>query len=172
MGNCADVAVSGSYRLIYVVFNTLFNLLTQDEQVRCFENVAGHLMEDGSFVVEAFVPTYLTRLRDNQYVDAEAVEVNRVWLDVGRHDPVTQRLEETDTPLGLKLSGFSRPAGDGFQGGADTSHTGSAVRDGGLPAEPFWRQGDGLCIRSTGERPKNKPAVGTSGPCQRQDCTG
>jgi hypothetical protein len=55
MGNFADVAVQGSYRLIYVVFNTLFNLLTQEEQVRCFENVAAHLTEDGSFV-----PTYLT----------------------------------------------------------------------------------------------------------------
>ena len=45
------------YRLIYVVFNTLFNLLTQDDQVRCFENVATHLTDDGVFVVEAFVPT-------------------------------------------------------------------------------------------------------------------
>ncbi|HLJ81976.1 MAG TPA: class I SAM-dependent methyltransferase, partial [Ktedonobacterales bacterium] len=40
MGNFADVPVQGTYRLIYVVFNTLFNLLTQDDQVRCFENVA------------------------------------------------------------------------------------------------------------------------------------
>jgi hypothetical protein len=47
---------------------------------------------------------------------------------------------ESDTPLGLTPSGFSRPAGDGFRGGADTSPTGSAVRDGGAPAEPFWRQ--------------------------------
>ena len=51
---------AGRYRLIYVVYNTLFNLLTQDEQVRCFENVAAHLTDDGSFVVEAFVPSYLT----------------------------------------------------------------------------------------------------------------
>src|SRR5450759_5383144 len=49
MGNFADLAVPGTYRLIYVVFNTLFNLLTQDEQVRCFENVAAHLTNDGSF---------------------------------------------------------------------------------------------------------------------------
>ena len=47
MGNFADVPVQGSYRLIFVVFNTLFNLLTQDEQVRCFENVAAHLTDDG-----------------------------------------------------------------------------------------------------------------------------
>ncbi len=31
LGNFADVAVEGHYPLIYVVFNTLFNLLTQDE---------------------------------------------------------------------------------------------------------------------------------------------
>ena len=63
--------------------------------MRCFENVAAHLDEEGSFVVEAFVPTFLTRLRDDQYVDAEAIGVDEVRLDVGRHDPVTQRLDES-----------------------------------------------------------------------------
>lgn len=55
MGDMADVAVSDSYRLIFVVYNTLYNLLTQDDQVRCFENVARHLTEDGVFLVEALV---------------------------------------------------------------------------------------------------------------------
>ena len=95
MGNFADVPVPGSYRLIFVVFNTLFNLLTQDDQVRCFENVAQHLTDDGSFVVEACVPDYLYRLRNDQYVDAEAIGVGDVRLDVGRHDPVNQMLDET-----------------------------------------------------------------------------
>lgn len=99
MGNFANVPVEGSYRLIYVVFNTLFNLLTQDEQVRCFQNVAAHLTEDGVFVVEALTPHYLTRLRDDQYVDAEAVEVGEVTLDVGRHDPVRQLLFESHITL-------------------------------------------------------------------------
>ncbi|HLK42756.1 MAG TPA: class I SAM-dependent methyltransferase [Thermoleophilia bacterium] len=100
IGDFADVPVDGSYRLIYVVFNTLFNLLDQDDQVRCFQNVAAHLEPGGAFVVEAFVPAYLLRLRDDQYVDAEQLEVDRVWLDVGRHDPVSQRLEETHVELG------------------------------------------------------------------------
>ena len=107
MGNFADVPVEGSYRLIYVVFNTLFNLLTQDEQVRCFENVAAHLTEDGVFVVEAFVPAYLTRLRDDQYVDAEAIGVDEVTLDVGRHDPIRQLLIESHVTLssaGVRVS--------------------------------------------------------------------
>jgi SAM-dependent methyltransferase len=99
MGNFADVPVAGSYRLIYVVFNTLFNLLTQDEQVRCFENVATHLTEDGTFVVEALVPADLFRLRNDQYVDAEAIGVGDVRLDVGRHDAVNQILNETHVHL-------------------------------------------------------------------------
>ena len=89
----------GSYRLIFVVFNTLFNLLTQDDQVRCFENVAAHLTDDGAFVVEAFVPAFLYRLRDDQYVDAEAIGVDEVRLDVLRHDPVTQMLDESHVSL-------------------------------------------------------------------------
>ncbi|HEY7983286.1 MAG TPA: class I SAM-dependent methyltransferase [Ktedonobacterales bacterium] len=99
LGDFAAVPVPGTYRLIYVVFNTLFNLLTQEDQVRCFENVSAHLTDDGMFVVEAFVPAFLTRLRDDQYVDAEAVEVGEVKLDVGRHDPVKQLLYESHVHL-------------------------------------------------------------------------
>ena len=99
MGDFAEVGVPGPYPLIYLVYNTLFNLLTQDDQVRCFENVAIHLTDEGSFVVEAFVPSFLYRLRDDQYVDAEAIKVSEVSLDVGRHDAATQRLEETHVVL-------------------------------------------------------------------------
>ena len=107
VGDFADVDVSGSYRLVYVVFNTLFNLLTQDDQVRCFANVATHLTEEGTFVVGAFVPTFLHRLRDDQYVDAEAIDVDMVRFDVGRHDPVGQVLDESHvslSPRGITVS--------------------------------------------------------------------
>ena len=106
LGNFADVPVEGRYRLVYVVYNTLFNLLTQDEQVRCFQNVAAHLDDDGVFVIEAFVPAWLHRLRDGRYVDAERVEVDRVRLDVARHDPVAQLLDESHVELsagGIRL---------------------------------------------------------------------
>jgi SAM-dependent methyltransferase len=104
MGNFADVPVEGMYRLIYLVFNTIVNLLTQDEQVRCFENVAAHLTEDGVFVVEAAVAG--VSFPHQNYVDAEAVAVNEVQLDVGRYDPVTQLLAESHvhlTPDGVRL---------------------------------------------------------------------
>ncbi len=99
MGDFADVPVPGRYRLVYIVFNTLFNLLTQDDQVRCFGNVAAHLEDGGAFVVEGFVPSWLHRLRDGQYVDAEAVATGSVTLDVGRHDPVAQTLDESHVEL-------------------------------------------------------------------------
>jgi hypothetical protein len=107
IGSFADVPVSGTYQLIFVVFNALFNLLTQEEQVRCFENVAAHLTDEGVFVIEAYVPAFLYRLRNDQYVDAEAIAVDEVRLDVLRHDAATQMLEESHVSLsqaGIRLN--------------------------------------------------------------------
>jgi SAM-dependent methyltransferase len=107
IGDFADVPVTGAYRLIFVVWNTFFNLLCQEEQVRCFENVAAHLTDDGSFVIEAYVPTFLHQLHNHQYVDAEAIEVDEVRLDLLRHDAATQRIEEshvTLSPAGVRLN--------------------------------------------------------------------
>ena len=91
-GDFADVEAEGRYTLIYVVFNTLFALQTQDEQVRCFENVAAHLTDDGAFVVEAFVPD-LTRFDRDQRVQVDRVGLEEVWLHVDRHHPREQRVE-------------------------------------------------------------------------------
>ena len=102
LGDFADVPVAGAYRLIYVVWNTLFNLLTQEEQVRCFENVAAHLTGDGAFVLEAYVPAFLCRLRNDQYVEAEAIQIDEVRLDVLRHDMATQMIEESQVSLSAK----------------------------------------------------------------------
>ena len=107
IGDFADVPVSGTYHLIYVVWNTLFNLLTQEDQVKCFMNVAQHLTEDGSFVIEALVPAFLYRLQNDQYVEAEAIEVNEVRLDVLRHDAGRQMIEESHislSPAGIHLN--------------------------------------------------------------------
>jgi SAM-dependent methyltransferase len=107
MGDFADVGVAGTYRLIFVVANTMFNLLTQDDQVRCFENVAAHLTDDGVFVIEAGSPDFLFQLRGHQYVEAEQIEVDEVRLDVARFDPTTQLLEESHVTLtrdGVRLN--------------------------------------------------------------------
>ena len=81
MGNFADVAVEGQFALVYVVFNTLYSLLTQEEQVRCFRNVASHLTADGVFVLEAFVPD-LTRFTAGQAMRVGQIRDNAVQMDV------------------------------------------------------------------------------------------
>lgn len=55
-GDMASTGVDGTFRLLYLVFNTITNLLTQAAQVACFENAAAHLEPGGCFVIETFVP--------------------------------------------------------------------------------------------------------------------
>jgi len=91
MGNFADVAVDGQYSLIYVLVNTFYALLTQEEQVRCFRNVAQHLSSEGSFAIEAFVPD-LTRFSGHQSVRIGSLSENEVHLDISQHDPANQQI--------------------------------------------------------------------------------
>jgi SAM-dependent methyltransferase len=56
LGDFAHARVTGSFRLAYLVFNTITNLTSQEEQIACFTNVAEHLEPGGRFVVEVFVP--------------------------------------------------------------------------------------------------------------------
>ena len=58
IGDFATTRVDARYSLAYLVYNTLGNLTTQDEQVACFENAAAHLDRGGCFVVEMRVPNY------------------------------------------------------------------------------------------------------------------
>lgn len=89
MGDFAEVDVDGSYPLVYLVFNTLFALTSQEEQLRCFRNVAARLTQGGAFVIEAFVPN-MKRFDEHQRVAATRVELDSTELEVSRHDPVTQ----------------------------------------------------------------------------------
>jgi SAM-dependent methyltransferase len=56
VGDIATARVDGTFRLAYIVYNTINNLTTQDEQVACFENVARHLEPGGCFLMECVVP--------------------------------------------------------------------------------------------------------------------
>jgi SAM-dependent methyltransferase len=56
IGDMATTRVGGSFTLAYLVFNTINNLTTQDEQLACFSNVAAHLAPGGCFVIETGVP--------------------------------------------------------------------------------------------------------------------
>jgi SAM-dependent methyltransferase len=92
VGNFADLDVEGEFSLVFVVFNTFYALLTQQEQVRCFCNVAAHLKEGGKFVIEAFVPD-VKRFTGGQELRTYAVTTEQVSLQASQHDPVHQRLK-------------------------------------------------------------------------------
>ena len=92
MGDFADVDVEDCFNLVFVVFNTLFALTTQDDQVRCFTNVVEHLTDDGVFVVEAFVPDP-TRFTRHQTTSVDDLDSDSVRLEASRHDPVHQRVD-------------------------------------------------------------------------------
>jgi SAM-dependent methyltransferase len=91
-GDFADVPVEGSYRLIYVVFNTFFALLTQDDQVRCFAEVARHLTPGGAFALQGFVPDQ-GLYSGGQSVRTTHLGLDQVRLDLARHDPAAQRVD-------------------------------------------------------------------------------
>jgi SAM-dependent methyltransferase len=93
-----DVGVDGSYRLIYVAFNTLFALLTQEDQLRCFANAAAHLDDDGVFLIEVFIPD-LARFDRNQRFQTNSVSPDTVNLDASRHDPLAQRVDSVHVVL-------------------------------------------------------------------------
>ncbi len=92
MGNFAEVDFDGEFALIFLAFNTIFGLLTQEDQLRLFENVARQLTADGIFVIEAFVPD-LTRFDRDQRVSAMEIELDSVRIEISKHDHSTQLLE-------------------------------------------------------------------------------
>ena len=92
VGDFGAVDLGGPYGLIFVVFNTFFALTTQEDQVRCFSNIASALHAQGCFVIEAFVPDQ-TRWNQHQRVGVDNVALDSVTLEVSRHDPVGQRVE-------------------------------------------------------------------------------
>jgi SAM-dependent methyltransferase len=55
-GDMATTTVPGEFSLVYVVWNSIGNLRTQEEQVRCFANAARHLAPGGRFVIELWIP--------------------------------------------------------------------------------------------------------------------
>ena len=83
IGDMTTVRVDGTFSLVYIVFNSINNLTTQDAQVACFENAARHLMPGGCFVVEVGVPN--TRPLD-------VFDLSDTHVGVDEYDSDTQRL--------------------------------------------------------------------------------
>lgn len=91
-GDMSRVTTGRTYGLVYLVYNTIGNLLTQDDQVRCFQNAARHLASKGVFVLECRIPAAPAR-PGHQYVDPERIAADHVVLGVAFYDPLTQVLD-------------------------------------------------------------------------------
>jgi SAM-dependent methyltransferase len=89
IGDFATTRVEGTFSLAYLVFNTIMNLTTQDEQIACFENVAAHLEPGGCFVIEVGVPA-LQRLPPGETV--RAFDISATHLGFDEYDVVSQGL--------------------------------------------------------------------------------
>jgi SAM-dependent methyltransferase len=82
IGDFSSTRVEGSFALVYLVFNTISNLTTQDEQVACFATAAAHLDQGGCFVVEVGIP-------DGQPLSVFDLSDTHVGVD--EYDAATQR---------------------------------------------------------------------------------
>lgn len=80
IGDMATATVPGSYSLVFLVYNTISNLLTQEEQVACFRNAARHLSPGGRFVIELWVPE-LRKLPPGQRAVVWHSEAGYIGLD-------------------------------------------------------------------------------------------
>ena len=97
IGDMTATSMDRTYPLVYLVFNTIFNIQTQDGQVECFRNAARHLDGDGVFVIEAAVPD--AWLPTDRYAVPEKVIGDLVTLDVCLYDPITQILHENHVTI-------------------------------------------------------------------------
>jgi len=88
-GDMTTTHVDGTFAVVYLVFNTITNLLTQDDQVACFENASAHLAPGGCFVVETFVPP-LQRLPVGEHLVPFDVSDSHIGID--EYDVVAQML--------------------------------------------------------------------------------
>lgn len=89
IGDMATATAPGEFRLVYLVWSGITNLLTQDEQVRCFENAARHLEPGGFFVIEVIVPA-LRQLPPGQTTVPFSVTEEHLGFDT--YDLVNQQL--------------------------------------------------------------------------------
>ncbi|MDQ3530035.1 MAG: class I SAM-dependent methyltransferase [Actinomycetota bacterium] len=89
VGDMATARAPGEYAVVYLVYNTISNLLTQDEQVECFHNAARHLTAGGRFVIELWVPQ-LRALPPGQQAIVFRSEAGYIGLDT--YDVLNQRV--------------------------------------------------------------------------------
>ncbi len=88
-GDMATTRAPGEYSLVYLVYNTISNLLTQAEQIECFRNAARHLSSGGRFVIELWVPELRTLPPGKQ---ATVFQSEPGYIGLDTYDVLNQRV--------------------------------------------------------------------------------
>lgn len=91
LADMASFDLGERFDFAFLIFNTIYNLTTQADQVACFQSVAKHLNRRGKFLVETFMPNRET-FEKHQAVRTKHVSFDAVRLEAVQHDPVTQNL--------------------------------------------------------------------------------
>jgi SAM-dependent methyltransferase len=100
-GDMTETVAGQNFSVAFLVFNTIANLLTQDEQVRCFQNAARHLAPGGRFVIELWVP----QLRSLPPGHGGTVEVSQPgYLLIDTYDVLHQHVISHHVRFGPELS--------------------------------------------------------------------
>ena len=108
LGDFATTQVDGAFGLVYLVFNTIMNLTSQDEQVECFRNAAAHLDPGGCFVIEVMIPQ-LQRLPPGETVRPFAVTPTHLGFDeygVAEQTLVSHHYQVGDADVGASSQPF------------------------------------------------------------------
>jgi SAM-dependent methyltransferase len=108
IGDFATTRLDGHFSLVYLVFNTIMNLTTQEQQVACFENAAAHLQPGGCFVIEVGVPD-LQRLPPGEtfrpfhvsesHLGFDEYDIARQGLVSHHYEVVDGAFERSSTPF-------------------------------------------------------------------------
>jgi len=89
IGDMACFELGDRFDFAFLIFNTLFNLTSQEAQISCFKSTAAHLNSGGAFLIETFVPD-LSQYTGNQALRTRHVDAKSAWIEAIQHDPVNQ----------------------------------------------------------------------------------
>jgi SAM-dependent methyltransferase len=145
LGDMVDVLPTGQFDLVVAAYNTVFNLLTVERQQACFDRVAARLADDGTFVVEAFVPQPHT----GSQVSVRSLTADRLVLSASVHSAADQvadgQFVEMTEAGGIRLRPWSIRWAEPEQLDAMAVHSGLALRQ-------RWADYDRSAFDSTSER--------------------
>ena len=147
LGDMVDAMPAGPFAVVFVAYNTFFNLLTAQRQQACFDAVADRLIDGGFFVIETFVPDPAHDPASS--ITVRSIAVDRVVLSVSTADAAGQRAEGQFIDIteagGVRLRPWSIRW-------ATTSQLDEMASASGLALNDRWEAFDGTAFTTESER--------------------